>query len=726
MEPNVLSRRIEQLAALAVDDSYGAPSIDLLAVLSAVRSEVAGLRGDLGELRGELGSVRTDLDGLSGRLTGSVAASRTETGTLVRRVADLANRVEAVGGRVEEVRTDLPALSREVREALEQVPARTGNRLEELSTGIGELVGARVEAVSADVRRSLLAAQEREATSVAAARSGLDEARASLESRMAALEDALDAMAGNLEAVTRDGLRTTRDLLRTTADSVAAIEGNLATTAGEQVEQLVARLRDATETRLNAQSDQLAETLRQRGDQTRRDLLDSLAPATADSAAVRAQVAELSEQVRRDQALTQEVLADLARAVAQALRGMTDDVHTELDEVAERLLVGLADAQRSAAAHVCEQAAESRGHRTALEALRTHVSDGAAGLRADVGSELAALRPEVAALSVELAAAVRAQGETRSELAGMVVEVREQLRASAEATAAEVRTTLSQQSSRAAELASAGLSALRTQAQEHRDAMDRRLSELVAATTDGTAELGRLTAELKEVRATQRATDKALATSAAANEAARAKLAKDTERALSRTTAQAEAALARTTTTTTKATATATARPAKAGAVKGGPSPTAARKPGTTGQRAEVAGADVGRAEVPGPEADGADLRLEAGRAPRVPSPPAGQAATEPGTAGASASRPKSGASAARRGRLDAMPEVPSPTVALNAATGGPTRPAPLQPAPLQPESLQPDPAPTGESLPTGPVPAREAPAPGAADGRRRFGRRKP
>ena len=78
VEPNVLSRRIEQLVALGGGEAEGD---GLAATLSAVLAEVT--------------ASRADLEGLSSRLIGAVAASRTETGTLVRRVAELVPALEA-------------------------------------------------------------------------------------------------------------------------------------------------------------------------------------------------------------------------------------------------------------------------------------------------------------------------------------------------------------------------------------------------------------------------------------------------------------------------------------------------------------------------------------------------------------------------------------------------------------------------------------------------------
>jgi chromosome segregation ATPase len=254
MEPNVLSRRIEQLAALAGEEPDTEAAAGGSTGLAALRGEIAALRADLGSMRGEVGSVRTDIDGLSGRITGSVAASRTETGTLARRVADLVNRVDAVGGRVDEVKNDLPLLAREVRDGLELVPVRTGAKLDEMSGRLGDSVGTRVEAVTAEVRRTVAAALEREADAAAATQSAMSEARSSLESRMAVLEDTLEALAERLESVARDGALTTRDQLRDMASSITAIEQKLDAVAGEQVERIVARLRDVTETRLDTLS----------------------------------------------------------------------------------------------------------------------------------------------------------------------------------------------------------------------------------------------------------------------------------------------------------------------------------------------------------------------------------------------------------------------------------------------------------------------------------------
>ncbi len=147
MEAESLATRIERLVALDRDEPTG---------------------GDPGGPRGELAALRAELDGWSVRLTGAVAASRIETGTVVRRVAEL-------GG---------------------------------------------------DLRR-LVTAERQDAERTAAAQAATGEARAALEARMAVLEDTLDAMAERLEALARDGAHTTRDQLRALLATGARIERRL-------------------------------------------------------------------------------------------------------------------------------------------------------------------------------------------------------------------------------------------------------------------------------------------------------------------------------------------------------------------------------------------------------------------------------------------------------------------------------------------------------------------
>ena len=148
MEADSLATRLEQLVGRGGDDPVGA---------------------DLGGLQSELAALRAELDGWSLRLTGAVAASRIETGTVVRRVAEL-------GG---------------------------------------------------DLRRLMTAERQQDAERTAAAQAATGEARASLEARMAVLEDTLDAMAERLEALARDGAHTTRDQLRVLLAAAARIERRL-------------------------------------------------------------------------------------------------------------------------------------------------------------------------------------------------------------------------------------------------------------------------------------------------------------------------------------------------------------------------------------------------------------------------------------------------------------------------------------------------------------------
>ena len=147
MEAESLAARIERLVALDRDEPAG---------------------GDPAGPRGELAALRAELDGWSIRLTGAVAASRIETGTVVRRVAEL-------GG---------------------------------------------------DLRR-LVTAERQDVERTAAAQAATGEARVALEARMAVLEDTLDAMAERLEALARDGAHTTGDQLRALLATGARIERRL-------------------------------------------------------------------------------------------------------------------------------------------------------------------------------------------------------------------------------------------------------------------------------------------------------------------------------------------------------------------------------------------------------------------------------------------------------------------------------------------------------------------
>ena len=358
MEPNVLSRRIEQLAALAGDEPDATGSRTAVASL---RGELAGLNADLAALRGEVGSVRTDIDGLAGRITGSVAANRTETGTLSSRIADLVNRIDVVGVRVDEVKSDLPQLVREVRDGLALVPVRTGAKFDELAGKLGESIGTRVDAVAGEVRRTVAAALEREADNAAATRGLMSEARSALESRMAVVEDALDALSERLEALLRDGAHTTRDQLRELAGSLTGLEQRVDAASGEQVERIVARLQGVIEHRLDNFSAVLADATRTRNEQLRRELLDMLTRASSEQESTRNQVAVLADAVQL--AAAEQVVATTALigGTAASLAEVREDIQTELDDVAERLLVTVADlrAQQDAQAVSLEARADA-------------------------------------------------------------------------------------------------------------------------------------------------------------------------------------------------------------------------------------------------------------------------------------------------------------------------------------------------------------------------------
>ena len=491
MEPNALSRRIEQLAVLSAEEPDREHAAGDPALLVGVGTVLAQLRSELGALRGELGSVRTDIDAMSGRLTGSVTAGRTETGTLARRVSDLANRVDVVGTRVDDVRSDLPSIAREVREALELLPLKAGAKLDELTGALGASFGTRLEAVAAEVRRTVGAALEREADGAAATQAHLIEARGSLESRLAVLEDALVSLAEKLESSARDAAHTTRSQLHGLAATVTAIEARLEAVAGEQVERIVARLREVTEVRLEVLSTSLIDATRGRNEALRRELLEVLTRASAEQEATRNQVAVLVDTVRH--AGTQQADATLAqdRRVAVSLAEVREEISTELDDVAERLLVSVTGLQEREARRATADAARTEVLQrelggTAL-ALRTELSAALAGVRADAREQIASLHPRLDELAAVAAAATVSETAGRVQLAQLLEAVRDGMSSVVSDATGVVHTALEQSTRALAESSRTTHEALLDRLAEQQGALLNRLADLAAASSGSTA-----------------------------------------------------------------------------------------------------------------------------------------------------------------------------------------------------------------------------------------------
>jgi hypothetical protein len=147
---DALTRRIEQLAAAALDEGDGAA---LAALIAALRSEIGAVRVDVGSLRSETGGLRSDLESLEEGWSRPSTPASARPPALVRRFA----------------------------------------------TELDETVTSALD----DAARA-----------TAATGSSLDDARGALESRLAVLEDVLDGLSERIEALARDGAVTTTAHLR--------------------------------------------------------------------------------------------------------------------------------------------------------------------------------------------------------------------------------------------------------------------------------------------------------------------------------------------------------------------------------------------------------------------------------------------------------------------------------------------------------------------------------
>ncbi len=356
--PEAPTRRIEQLAAA----SSGEPESENAAVaclIGALRAEIGTVRAELGSLRSETGAVRSDLDGLGRRLTGSVAASRSETGTLVRRVAELSTRIDGVSGRVDDVRTGLPILARELRKDLE-----------------GAFAALRADVVGRDdVAAGQLAGIQ---TSVEAVRSQVTAVTTTLRSD---LSIEIGMLTPRLDEISVGGMATGEAVRSLGSDVTGALEGlrdRPLIVTGKSVEQgghAVAETRSAVQGTTRA---------------TREDLL---ARIEEQYAAVAERLGALAADVSGSTAATRESGERLA-----ALATLSDEVRRTLDELLD--MVGSStDALRSG------RLARADGKLERLDVVQgvKAVAEGVVGdLRAEVEAQLERVRQELARATEEV------------------------------------------------------------------------------------------------------------------------------------------------------------------------------------------------------------------------------------------------------------------------------------------------------------------------------------
>ncbi|MBW3646841.1 MAG: hypothetical protein KY440_03565 [Actinobacteria bacterium] len=509
--PDALTRRIQLLAAASVDEPEGEGAA-VAALVGALRAEIGSVRAELGALRSETGAVRSDLDGLGGRLTGSVAASRSETGTLVRRVAELSTRLDGVGGRVDDVRNGLPGLSRELREGLEQIPVRTSSRLDELTTQLEQLVGDRVEGAATDIRRTMTAALDRETQTTAQARAAVEDTRGALESRLAVLEDTLDGLSERIEALARDGASTTTERLERLAQSVEGLDRRVAEEGRDSTELLVDRVGEVTGTRLaeleNTLFDRIADVLRLRNDDLRRELRGALEVARGEAQQDREAVAEIAATVHS-------TLDGFGSTLAQSMTGLGDSVSAALVEgrgetradfelfadrfggVIDALRADLVQREETSAGRITglQSAVEGR-----LEQVRAQVAKAMTVISSDVATEIGTLTPRIDELTVAGSAVNESVRLLRSDVVGTVEALRDRL-VSANTDSTEVlRGAMTETRAEVAEITRALREDLLERIEEKYGVVADRLGELARDVT-GSTSATRATAERLSVLA---------------------------------------------------------------------------------------------------------------------------------------------------------------------------------------------------------------------------------
>jgi len=404
-----LSRRIEALAAQVREDDGGrsdAPGLG--AAVAALRSELGAVRADFATLRAEVGAVRSDLDSVGGRMTGGLASSRTETAAVTRRMDELGSRLEALGVRVDDVRTALPALTRELHEGLDTLPLRTGERLTDSVRDLGESLAGRVEQATADVRRALGSGLDQVSAQTQATESALAEARGVLEGHAAALEDALDGAADRLESVARDGHDSARETLRAFADRSDAATGRIEGALGA-----------------------LAGSLSERSDALRGDLLGAQEHTRSIVERVEGSTGSLHGELWR---ATDELGGRLERAVGES----TTNLHAARDEARQSLSGELAE--HGGFVRAALESLDSR-----LADARSTMSDAVASGREETAGELGRLGGRVDEVVGSARAAIEGEvSSLRIDLADALEEVRDRVAEQIETGSTSVRSALAE------------------------------------------------------------------------------------------------------------------------------------------------------------------------------------------------------------------------------------------------------------------------------------------
>jgi hypothetical protein len=336
---DALTRRIEQLAAAALDEGDGAA---LAALIAALRSEIGAVRVDVGSLRSETGGLRTDLDGLEERVVASVDAGKRETTSLLRRFAGELD--ETVSGALDDAA---------------QATAATG--------------------------------------------SSLEDARGVLESRLAVLEDAVDGLSERLESLARDGAKTTTAKLQELDGTVRELDARLSAQGVQTAEQVVDRLGKLVEARVAATEARLVQALdaaqaRAADDRT---AVDELAVTTGDRLDALTGVLERTlsalQTTIAEQSAGVAALTDRFAGTGEELVGRVAELSTAVDERTGALRTDLtgrmAELEAAMSAFRTEWPTRTfevvEGARAVAESITREV-------RIEVGEQLARVRGELA------------------------------------------------------------------------------------------------------------------------------------------------------------------------------------------------------------------------------------------------------------------------------------------------------------------------------------------
>jgi len=369
---------------------------ELIQVVAEKEKELADTKGELGRTRENLEETSRRMEARVNELEESLAASEAHAADLEARLQDrkddigrLQNELADRDGRIQV----LESTQAENEAELERRGETIEDQARLLSEVRGELSEARDASDEARMQQREAEVVHRDAT--AALRSQLDEAQAMAREKIAGLEAELEAQRADAE--------------RQAAEQSDALSSKEAELAGlfEDIEQLRARHEETSKAREEAHAQAMAEArqdaeserqaleseLRSELDRSRAEANEQIAQLADLNASLEAQLAEETEQHRRDD--------EAARTRIEGLSAERDELQARLAQTEEKLSAEAS--QRSETAAALEeragqlQAAEQKGRELAqaLAEAQSRFADASERLK-QTNSELSQARETLA------------------------------------------------------------------------------------------------------------------------------------------------------------------------------------------------------------------------------------------------------------------------------------------------------------------------------------------